>query len=190
MIIIILEATILNFLTEKNKKGGGVCLYIDENISYNVRTDINELNFLKYTECLFIEIERCKSQNIVVGIVYRPPDQSIVEYNDYIDKLLGQIAGRENKLVFMMGNYNINLLNSDVHEPTGEFVDILSSYSLYPSILKPTRITCTSATLIDNIFTNNHANQTSGILLSDIGDHLPIFVSTNLNVFNKKIKCS
>ena len=84
-----------------------------------------------------------------------------------------------------MGDFNINLLNNDVHESTGEFVDILSSHSLYASIVKPTRITSKSATLIDNIFTNNLANQTSGILMSDIGDHLPIFVSTDVNVYDK-----
>ena len=175
----------LELCNRQNKKGGGVCLYVDEKISYKVRVDINELNHLKYTECLFIEIERDKLQNIVIGIIYRPPDQNIVDFNNYVDKLLNKITGQENKLLFMMGDYNINLLNNDVHEPTGEFVDILTSYSLYPSILKPTRITHKSATLIDNIFTNNYAAQTSGILLSDISDHLSIFVSTNLNVLNK-----
>ena len=47
---------------------------------------------------------------------------------------------------------------------------------LYPLIDKPTRITDFSATLIDNIFTNElHHNITSGILFNDISDHLPIF---------------
>ena len=168
-----------------NKKGGGVCLYVDEDISYNVRHDINELNKLKYTESLFVEIEKSKSQNIVVGIVYRPPDQVIRDFNKCIEKILQEITSKENKLLFLMGDFNINLLNNDVHEPTGEFVDILSSFSLYPSIVKPTRITSKSATLIDNIFTNNYANQTSGILLSDVSDHLPIFVSTNVSVYHK-----
>ena len=59
----------LELCNRQNKNGGGVCLYIDENISYNVRKDINGLNYLKYTECLFIEIERSKAQNIIVGIV-------------------------------------------------------------------------------------------------------------------------
>jgi hypothetical protein len=39
-----------------------------------------------------------------------------------------------------------------------------------------TRITSHSATLIDNIFTNQqHDNLKSGLLFSDISDHLPIF---------------
>ena len=54
-----------------------------------------------------------------------------------------------------MGDFNINLLNEDVHTLTNDFLNIMSSNSLYPSITKPTRITSNSATLIDNIFTNS-----------------------------------
>ena len=48
---------------------------------------------------------------------------------------------------------------------------------MLPTINKPTRITHTSATLIDNIYIkcNNYSELTSGIILSDISDHLPIF---------------
>ena len=43
-------------------------------------------------------------------------------------------------------------------------------------ITKPTRITAHSATLIDNIFTNNTTvSSKSGLIISDISDHLPIF---------------
>ena len=47
-----------------------------------------------------------------------------------------------------MRDFNINLLNEDVHAQTQNFMNILSSYCLYPSISKPTRITANSATLI------------------------------------------
>lgn len=63
-------------------------------------------------------------KNIIIGIVYRPPDQNIVEFNNYVDKLLNKITGQENKLLFTMGDYNINLLNNDVHE----LVNLLTSY--------------------------------------------------------------
>ena len=47
-----------------------------------------------------------------------------------------------------------------------------------PLISRPTRVTATSATLIDNIFTNNHEYvncSLNGILVADISDHFPIF---------------
>ena len=121
-----------------------------------------------------LKLKSKNQKNIVIGVIYRPPDQNMKEFNKSIDTLLSKIADQEKKLLYIMGDFNINLLNNDVHESTGEFVDILSSHSLYASIVKPTRITSKSATLIDNIFTNNLSNQTSGILMSDISDHLPI----------------
>ena len=89
----------LELCNRNDKRGGGVSMYVDENIAYNVRHDINDLNHLKYTESLFIEIEKSNSQNIVVGVVYRPPDQNIEEFNKYVDAVLCKITGQENKLL-------------------------------------------------------------------------------------------
>jgi hypothetical protein len=51
----------------------------------------------------------------------------------------------------------------------------------FPLITLPTRITAHTATVIDNIFTNNSDNHSlNGLFPSDISDHLPIFcVSKN-----------
>lgn len=67
------------------------------------------------------------------------------------------------------------------------------SSSFYPLISKPTRITKTSATLIDNIFVNDITqNFKCGLLFTDISDHLPEFQITNctnkVNTDNKKKK--
>ena len=54
--------------------------------------------------------------------------------------------------------------------------DIMYSNMFFPLITRPTRITSNSATLIDNIFTNNLDTYSfSGLLFADISDHLPIF---------------
>ena len=52
-----------------------------------------------------------------------------------------------------MRDFNINLLN--MHQATNDFVNLLTSNIFFPLISKPTRITSSTATLIDNIFTNN-----------------------------------
>ena len=51
------------------------------------------------------------------------------------------------------------------------------SFSLFPNITKPTRVTSHSATLIDNIFCNDICNENvfNGILCTDITDHYPVF---------------
>ena len=59
---------------------------------------------------------------------------------------------------------------------------MLFSFSFFPSINKPTRITKSSATIIDNIFVNRiHSKSiTAGILTSGISDHCPVFCITPL----------
>lgn len=49
-------------------------------------------------------------------------------------------------------------------------------YSLYPLITRPSRVTTHSATLIDNMYTNNvEAKNVSGLMIFSITDHLPVF---------------
>ena len=95
----------------------------------------------------------------MIGVVYRPPDSDAREFNQYMENVLSTLTKGENELSYIMGGFNINLLNEDVHTPTNEFIDLMTSYSLYPSITKPTRIKSKPATLIDNIFTNSHTEQ-------------------------------
>lgn len=61
---------------------------------------------------------------------------------------------------------------------TAEFVNTMFSMSFHPLILKPSRITKDTASLIDNIFFINLAEGkiVSGSLLTDVSDHLPVFV--------------
>ena len=73
-----------------------------------------------------------------------------------------------------MGDFNLNLMNYQNHTVTGKFLDGLYSNAFVPMITCPTRITSHTATLIDSIFTN-HFESASGLLLTDISDHLPIF---------------
>ena len=59
--------------------------------------------------------------------------------------------------------------------------------SLYPLIDRPSRITNHSFTIIDNIFTNAANYETSsGLLISDISDHLPVFAICKYPNLNRK----
>ena len=90
----------------------------------------------------------------------------------------------ENEVLYLVGDYNINLLNVDSHSLTADFNDTIYSYGLVPLITRPTRVIKTSSTLIDNIFTNKsirYGESIYGILVSDISDHYPFFcIETSL----------
>ena len=105
------------------------------------------------------------------------------------------------KTVFLCGDFNIDILKHKANQGTKSFLDTMYSiglyplvdrptrisnhsfldtmYSigLYPLVDRPTRISNHSFSLIDNIFTNvtNH-KVASGILVSDVTDHLAIFI--------------
>ena len=81
------------------------------------------------------------------------------------------------KTVFICSDFNIYILKHKANHGTKSFLDTMYSIGLYPLIDKATSISNHSFSLIDNVFTNvtNH-NFTSGILVSDMTDHLPIFV--------------
>ena len=73
-------------------------------------------------------------------------------------------------------DYNINLLNFGTHKKTNDFLDNVISQGFVPQIIKPTRITSASATLIDHIYCNHaHTNCDSGIIITDIADHFGVF---------------
>ena len=75
-----------------------------------------------------------------------------------------------------MGDFNIDLIKYQHHVFTTESLDNMFSHFLLPLINRPTRITSHTASLIDNIITNNTTRESSsGILITDIPDHLPIY---------------
>ena len=69
-------------------------------------------------------------------------------------------------------------MNPHSHRTTNEFLDIMYQFkNVFPLITRPTRITSNTAMAIDNIFTNDLNNCcVSGLMFSDITDHLPIFL--------------
>ena len=89
------------------------------------------------------------------------------------------------------GDYDINLLklNGEVH--FSDFLDTVLGHSFYPKITLPTRLNnSSSATLIDNILCKllSHTISTcSGIILDQLSDHFPYFVSLD-NLVIRKIK--
>ena len=74
-----------------------------------------------------------------------------------------------------MGDFNLDLLQTENDDKIGEYYDILTILTI---LTLPTRITSTSKTLIDNIFSNdpNFSTGVSGNFTFSISDHLPQFL--------------
>ena len=125
-------------------------------------------------ECVTVECEINRHKTALVSCVYRCPGSNMVSFNDNIEQLFSHI--RCTKTIYVCGDFNIDLFKCDSHSGTKLFVDLMYSLGLYPLINRPSRITTTSATLIDNIFTSElECKIDSGLLVNDISDHLPVF---------------
>ena len=85
-----------------------------------------------------------------------------------------------------MGDFNFDILKYSTNASTNDFLSIMYTHGLYPLVTKPTRVTSSSFTCIDNVFTNVlDKSVTPGILFSDVSDHLPVFQFTTLDSSDK-----
>ena len=102
---------------------------------------------------------------ILLGILYRPSDK-----NEFVKSLEETFTGcdnLENQACYLLGDFNINLLHNgknisgkkeythklkSLPSLTKEYLDSGYSYSLEQLISAPTRITESTATLIDHVF--------------------------------------
>ena len=71
---------------------------------------------------------------------------------------------------------NINLLKHTLHSDKETYLDTLHENSFLPLITLPTRKGHNSATILDHICTNIADDSfDSGIIVSEISDHFPVF---------------
>ena len=171
-----------------DRKGGGVTLFIKNSIYFIRRIDLEIFNEDVETVCVEIPKNVINSKaNLIVILVYRPPDRDISVCTEYINDVMNKLNS-EKSLIYILGDFNINLLNTDKHVQSSDFLETMYLFSLFPFITKPTRVTKSTATLIDNIYSNHIHNNVSfnGILYTDITDHLPIFtISKDFKISHK-----
>jgi hypothetical protein len=104
--------------------------------------------------------------------VYRPPSANINEFLLEFDNLLVCLAAEHPTISNWMiaGDFNINLLEP-VHY-TDDFMDVLISHCIFPTIFIPTRPK--SGSLLDNLFFSWPSVCDSYVFEMDISDHYPI----------------
>ena len=177
--------------TDTESASGGTLLYISKSLNYINCQDLN-LYKTKELEMTFIEVILPKRKiNLVVGTIYCHPCMDADEVNtQYLPKLLSNISKEiKQKDFVLMGDFNIDLLNYISDNKVAVFLDKMYSSSLLPLISHPTRISKTSQTLIDNIFSTIISDESkTGNITTVISDHFCQFVSLPLagNTVNKK----
>ena len=160
-------------LSEKHREGrvgGGVAIYINKKVKFTEGPDL-KIFIEGHIESLFVEINM-GGKHIILGELYRIPGTDLDIFFHNYSQLMGKVAS-EGKMFILGTDQNIDYLKINDHTSTSKFFDINLDAGLTPMITRPTRISHTGATLIDNIYTNDTRHIKSAILISGISDHLP-----------------
>ena len=148
-------------------------LFVNQSLNYNVLEKISNEAF----QALWVEISFVDHKNIICGIIYRQHN-SPDDFLTYLDRTIEKLVS-DDKDVYIMGDFNIDLLKCETSQVSQDFLLSLRSCYLIPTVDKPTRLHRTSATLIDNIFVNNPDKLLArGNIISDISDHFSQFCIT------------
>ena len=91
-----------------------------------------------------------------------------------MNDILSLVYDKNFEAIYVFGDFNLNLFKCNDNN-VSDYVNLMYSFSLFPFITKPTRITSTSATLIDHMWSTQLAENVGNFIIqTDISDHFPI----------------
>ncbi|XP_069189276.1 uncharacterized protein [Procambarus clarkii] len=158
------------------QRGGGTALYYHQEL-----TCLKEIRTRDcYGEYIFASFRVKGAESVLtVGAVYRIPNTDVSEFNSNLRNLILDNRLNKNHLI-IAGDFNIDLCEPE-HPTAVSFLNCMNSCFLLPLITRPTRITDSTATTLDHIWTNITSPLTSGIITDCTTDHYPTFLLTNIS---------
>lgn len=168
-----------NQITNNNtRNSGGLALYCHSDLEVIVREDLNRKTV--FMESLFVEVVS-GGKNRIVGLIYHRPNSNKNDFVNMLENILN-ILSRENKLVYLTGDFNIDLLNKNTYLPSKNLINLFNSYNYVSLVNNPSRVTNSSTTIIDHIWTNDCENTVyNGLFYDFTSDHFPVF-----SIFNNE----
>ena len=164
---------------------GGLITYLKREYAHNVR-DLYKSSDIWVG--LFINVFHDNTnKKITIGNIYRPPKNNnsnptienfIQQTNPIISKL-----SKENSHAIFTGDFNINLLKMNTQIKYQAHFDQFVTNGFYPKIVQPCRFTEKTVSVIDHTFcklSENTSKSYSGILISNMSDHLPHFTCLDI----------
>ena len=164
------------FYTSTNSSKGGTALYVNSTYNAFERTDLKTQNEL--FESVWIEISNKRSKNIICGCIYRHPNNDLSEFLVYLESALKNMSN-ENKEIYILGDFNIDLLKLNDKINYLNFYNLMCSYGFLPLIIHPTRVVKNQEpSLIDNIYCNNVSDEMlCGNIYLTLSEHFSKFAS-------------
>jgi hypothetical protein len=156
---------------DRNRNGGGVCIFVRSDLTYNKREDIESPEL----ESIWVEILLPKSKPIVTGICYRPPKDN--NFFDKLEHVLCNCKRLSDLECIILGDFNVNYLDSkNVHGLKKAVINFCNMFSLKQMIKEATRVSQYSNSLLDLIFVSDHHKiSQSGVINVGLSDHCLIY---------------
>ena len=186
------ELIVEGFDFERNDRrsgfGGGVGVYIKQDVPYRRRYDLEAEH--ENIECIWIEVLFPKSKGIMIGNIYRPPDPSKYsdsDFNDKLDEVLNAVhVSDEKKEILLLGDLNCNFLESACKR---QLKQVFSMHGLKQIIQNATRITKSSASLIDIVLSSNPERIiNSKVISAHLSDHDMVGITRKINASKFKAR--
>ena len=168
--------TLANAFCRKNSDHGGSCILVKQGVMAKELHSLNELGEEKSFELSVIELVRYA---IIVICIYRSPDGKIDTFFNKLE-MSKQKQIVKHKTLIVSGDWNINFIQTSPH--TRDLNNMLLRYNLKHTVNVPTRITKTTATLLDVVITNEKKSK----LLNSYGFRLIRPLCTNYIYFNTR----
>lgn len=115
--------------TAENRRGGGVCVFIQKSITYKRLQNLNVNN----TDCesMCVEIINKNSKNLILNVMYRPPSGKFKQFKNHLKEFLNNIS-RSNKLCYIVGDFNLNLFDYSSNNKIKIFINTILQHNLIP----------------------------------------------------------
>ena len=182
------------FSQDRNKNGGGVCIFVSDQLSCSRRSDLESQDL----ELLWVEVflqQSPRTQHpLLIGCCYRPPNLPMHFY----EKLETTLDNVVTKNILLLGEFNAKRqewCSRDLATRHGNALkDLMDSYGLTQLCTKPTHLNHEGKpnSLLDLVFTNDTDTFHSSVdVLPPIGtsDHLPVVhycpAKDNLSQYNQ-----
>ena len=150
-------------------------MYIRDNISFFNREDLVPSRL----EMVCAEINRPHGKSFLVCTRYSPPNSDMNLFNEC--EIFFQRCDTESRELILVGDLNCNVSKVSLDPHTRQLSFLCSLYQIDQLIDTPTRVTDTSATMIDLVLTNVKENiHASGVIHLGISDHSLIYAVRNL----------
>jgi len=171
--------TLASAFCRKNSDHSGSHIFVQQGVMTKELNSLNELGEEKSFELSVIELA---SYAIIVICTYRSPDGKTDAFFNKLEMIIQKLIVKHKTLI-LCGDWNINFLQTSPH--TRELNNLLLWYNLKRTVNVPTRITKTTATLLDVVITNEKKSINS-LRVMDLGllDHCAQIISISIPEFS------